>query len=88
MSLYIAGEYHAVLFDGEKVYDTNFPTEEIQSFVAACGLTINQEQLAEICKVKMEGMKVVRSAFDGRLMAEDKNIPYTCSVASETYWCS
>ena len=88
MSLHIAGECHAVLFDGERVYDSNFPTEEIEKIAAKCGLILNQEQLAETCKMKMEGMKVVSSAFDGRLMAEDKNTPFTCSVASETYWCS
>jgi hypothetical protein len=88
MSLYIAKEYHAVLFDGEKVYDLNFPTEEIQHIAVACGVILNQEQLVETCKLKMQGMKVVSSAFDGRLLAEDKNLPFSCSVASEAYWSS
>jgi len=88
MSLNVAGEYHIVLFDGEGVYEELFPEEKIQKLTARCGVSLNQEDLVAICAKKMETMNVVQSAFDGRWMAEDKNTPFTSSVASETYWSS
>jgi hypothetical protein len=88
MGLNVAGAFHRVLFDGEKVYDYNFPAEEIVSIPTFCGIKVNQETLSQACKKKMESMKVVSSAFDGTWMAEDKSTPFTSSVASETYWCS
>jgi hypothetical protein len=88
MVLNISGIYHDLLFDGEKVYDYNFPTEMIASIPTFCGINVNQETLSQACKKKMENMKVVSSAFDGTWMAEDKSTPFTSSVASETYWCS
>lgn len=86
MSVVAAGKSHIVLFDGDSVYDKRFPDEKIQGITSSCGARINQEQLVEICKKKMENMNVVQSAFDGRWLAEDKNTPFTCSAASETYW--
>lgn len=87
MSLNISGFYHDVLFDGESVYDYLFPTEKIYK-IPSCSGWINQETLALACKKKMENMKVVSSAFDGTWMAENKDTPFTSSVASETYWSS
>lgn len=86
MSLNIAGEWQVVLFDGEGVYEELFPEEKIHKLTARCGINLNQEDLVAICTKKMESMNVVQSAFDGRWMAEDKNTPFTLSVASETYW--
>jgi len=88
MVLNISGFYHNVLFDGEAVYDYNFPTEKIIKIPTFCGIMIDQETLALSCKKKMENMKVVSSAFDGTWMAENKDTPFTSSVSSETYWCS
>lgn len=31
---------------------------------------------------------VVKSAYNGREVVEPKDIPFCCSVASETYWSS
>jgi len=88
MVLNIAGSFHYVLFDGESVYDYNFPDEKIVSMDTGCGLILNQEILALACKEKMIGKKVVCSAFDGTWMTEDENTSFTNSVGSETYWCS
>ena len=88
MVLTIAGEFHYVLFDGESVYDYNFPEEKVVSIIGTCGNSFGQETLATVCKKKMEGKKVVCSAFDGTWGTEDENTPFTSSIASETYWCS
>jgi hypothetical protein len=88
MSLNIGGEYHRVLFDGKIVYDSIFPYEIIMSIKGTCGHSFSQEILASVCSEKMKDMKVVMSAFDGTWAAEDKNTPFTCSIASETYWSS
>ena len=88
MSLNIGGEHHRVLFDGKSVYDSIFPEELVTCIKGTCGNSFNQEILASVCSEKMKGMKVVMSAFDGTWMAEGKNVPFTCSVASETYWSS
>jgi hypothetical protein len=88
MVLNIAGEYHDVLFNGENVYDFNFPTEKIVSIKSRCGIVLTQDILSNACKDKMENRKVVCSAFDGTWMTEDKSTPFTSSVGSETYWSS
>jgi hypothetical protein len=86
MVLNIGGMFHDVLFDGQKVYDTSFPSEEIVAIPCHSGVVLNQEILSETCKNKMQNMKVVSSAFDGTWVAENKDTPFTLSVASETYW--
>jgi hypothetical protein len=35
-----------------------------------------------------EGYKLVENALTGKLVEEPIDLPFTCSVASETYWCS
>ena len=35
-----------------------------------------------------EDKKLVTNIMSGLLVIESKDTPYTCSVASETYWCS
>lgn len=86
MSLNIAGEFHYVLFDGESVYDYNFPEEKIVSILSPCGVRLMQEELAATCKDKMQDLKVVCSALDGTWMCEQKDKPFSLSVASEAYW--
>ena len=34
------------------------------------------------------GKEFIRNIMNGKLVEESKDTPYTCSVASETYWCS
>lgn len=88
MVLTISNRIYDVLFDGESVYDYNFPTEKIVNIRGLCGNSFGQETLAAVCKRKMEGKKVVCSAFDGTWTTEDENTPFTSSIGSETYWCS
>jgi hypothetical protein len=88
MVLNLAGELHHVLFDGEYVYDYNFPTEKIHNIKTLCGLTINHDDLVEACHEVMIDKKVVCSAFDGTWMTEDITTPFGLSVGSENYWSS
>ena len=51
--LNLGGELVHVLFDGDSVYETLFPTEKIVSIKSRCGTIIGQDILVEICKAKM-----------------------------------
>lgn len=48
--LNIAGEFHDVLFDGEKVTEPLFPDQKIQRIVARCGIVLTQSDLVDICR--------------------------------------
>jgi len=87
MHLCIAGETVWVLFDGTKVYDSTNGLV-INELHAACGMFIPQEILVEICTDKMLKLDVVRNARNGEWMTEEKGTPWSCSIASEAYWCN
>ncbi len=69
MHLNIAGEQFTVLFDGEKVYDYWFPDDEIVGFHARCGHVFTGEQIAQVCRSKMENMSVMRHKQTGEWVA-------------------
>ena len=46
--------------------------------------TTKREELPEA----KDGYKWVQNLMSGTWIQESKDTPYTCSVASESYWCS
>ena len=84
--LNIAGLMHEFLFDGEKVYDTTFPAEEIVKVKVPCGFFLNQSEVAQICKEKMKDMVIVQSALNGEYIAEHKDTPKEFSLSNPAVW--
>lgn len=44
--------------------------------------------MPEYMKADPDKYHLVRSAYNGALVWEAKDTPFSCSVASETYWSS
>ena len=91
MAYYVVYNKETTVYLTDKSYSTEGAAKAQKT--RACkkkGLNPSDYEVSELVHFRsnVEKTRVVKNLMSGKDVEESVNLPYSCSVASENYWCS